>query len=223
MKNYIYKALATVGFCIAASTSAHAVLIEGVEFPDGEISFADSVYSYSPGPDVGAGYDDPNAALGIPDYSGANNTAVSLGNGGSLILQFTDNSLTTSGDASADLWIFEEGPAVEWFNVAISTNATDWIDLGDVLGQPTGIDIDPIAGVISGTLYSFVRLTDIDPEQSGSPFGEADIDAVGAISSGEAVDDPTGDGTVSVPEPAPMTLFALAASLLLLRNRKTNT
>jgi hypothetical protein len=29
--------------------------------------------------------------------------------------------------------------------VDISTNAVTWIDLGDVLGQPTSIDIDSIA------------------------------------------------------------------------------
>jgi hypothetical protein len=35
----------------------------------------------------------------------------------------------------------------EFFNVAISTDNFSWIDLGDVLGQPSGIDIDSIAGV----------------------------------------------------------------------------
>jgi len=133
----------------------------------------------------------------VPNYS-APTGSVSLGIGGILIVQFTDNSLTTSGDTNNDLWVFEIGGVVELFNVAISVNATDWIDLGNVLGQPTGLDIDGVAGGVASTLYRFVRLTDIAPNQSGSPFGEADIDAVGAISSGAAVIDPTG-GTVPVP------------------------
>lgn len=187
-------------FMLAVAIPAHAVLIGGIEFPDGADSFADSVYSYFPGDNVGPGYDDPDAALGIPDYSGANNTAVSLGINGYLILQFTDNSLTTSGDNTADLHIFEIGGAIEWMNVAISTDALSWIDIGNVLGQPSSIDIDPIAGVTLGTLYSYVRISDIPPNQSGYPYGEADIDAVGAISSAPPVN--------PVPEPSTMLLLA---------------
>ena len=178
--------------------AAHAIPFGGVEFPDGAISFADSVVSYLPGNDVGAGYDDPTAALGTPDWAGAG-TATSLGEGGELILEFTDNSLTTSGDAAADLWIFEIGAAVESFNVAIAQSLGSWIDLGNVSGQPTGIDIDGVAGVVAGARYSFVRLRDVLPNQSGAPFGEADIDAVGAISS-----------AAPVPAPAPLMLLGLA-------------
>ena len=94
---------------MSIATQADAVLIGGVEFPEGAVSFADSVVNYSPGPDVGAGWNDPAQALGIPDYTGSAGKAVSLGEGGSLTLQFTDNSLTTSGNADADLWIFEIG------------------------------------------------------------------------------------------------------------------
>ncbi len=154
-------------------------------------AFADSVYSYVPGADVGSGWNDPDAAIGAPDWSGTgDNTAVSLGDEGVLILQFTDNSLTTSGDNAWDLWVFEIGGATEWMNVAISTNATDWIDLGDVLGQPTGIDIDAISGVVEGARYSYVRISDIPPNQTGYPYGEADIDAVAALSSAAPVPEP---------------------------------
>lgn len=171
--------------------SAMAELIGGIEFPDGAISFADAVHSYNPGLDAQPNYNDPNGALGIPDWTGNNFTAASLGNGGSLVLQFTDNSLTTSGDSTPDLHVFEIGGATEWMNVAISTDATNWIDLGDVLGQPTSIDIDPIAGVVAGTLFSYVLISDIPPDQTGHPYGEADIDAVGAISSGAPIPEPS--------------------------------
>lgn len=174
------------------AAKAFAIPIGGVEFPDGAVSFADSVYSFTPGANVGPGYNNPLGALGTPDWSGANGTAVSLGIGGSLVLQFTDNSLTTSGDTDLDLWIFEIGAAVESMNVAISIDAISWVDLGNVSGQPSGIDIDAVAGVTAGAQYSFVRLNDVAPNQSGFPFGEADIDAVGAISSAApvSVDEP---------------------------------
>ena len=63
-------------FCGPTFVNA-TVIYSGYTFEDN--AFADSIVSYSPGTDVGTGYDDATAALGQPDYSGANNTAVSLG------------------------------------------------------------------------------------------------------------------------------------------------
>jgi hypothetical protein len=198
MKRIVFAAVAAV---LLTAGSAQAALIGGIEFPDGAISFADAVVSFAPGPDVAGDFDDPLDALGAPNYNGTG--AVSLGNFGVLILQFLDNSLTTSGDNTPDLHVFEVGGVTERFNLAISTDGVSWIDLGDVLGQPTSVNIDGMAGVVAGTQYSFVRLTDVLPEQSGSPFGEADIDAVGAISSAPPVVTP-------VPEPASMALLGTA-------------
>jgi hypothetical protein len=187
-------------FCaVIVANNVSAIPIEGIEFPGGVASFADDVVSYSPGSDVTSNYINPSNALGVPDINGFNG-ATSLGEGGELVLRFTDNSLTASGDASADLWIFEVGDVTEFFNVAISTDNFNWINLGDVLGQPTGIDIDSIASVTTGVSYSFVRLRDILPNQTNSPSGEADIDAVGAISSAPSV---------FVPEPSFLALISI--------------
>lgn len=188
---------------VLASGPVGATVYGGIDFPAGEASFADKVMLYAPGIDVtlGGGWDDPVAALGPPDDGPGTGPGdvVSLGDGGQLMLAFTDNSLIASGDAWPDLHIFEVGAVVEKFNVAISANLSDWIDLGDVFGQPTSIDIDANPLVEVGVQYLYVWLRDVPPNQSGAPFGEADIDAVGAISSGAAV--------TPVPLPSSLLLF----------------
>lgn len=194
------------------SSASYAATYGGIEFPGGVESFADAVVSFTPGTNTGVGtptnpgvdgypYDDPTNALGTPEE---NNTRffTALGDGGELVLQFTDNFLTTSGDASADLHIFEVGGQIEEFFVAISTDGSSWIDLGLITGQPLpagSIDIDGVAGVTQGGLYSYVRLIDSGTNGSLDPWAGADIDAVGAISS-----------VSSVPVPAAAWLFGSA-------------
>jgi hypothetical protein len=200
-------ALLTMG---VSSANAAPITIDGITFPQGAASFADAVVSYAPGPDVGGTYADPNAALGLPDYSDPNGAA-SLGLNGSLVVRFTDNSLTTSGDSTADLHVFEIGASTEFFKVEISKDGSTWLSLGNVLGQPTSIDIDAVPGVMPHALYSWVRLSDVKPSQSPFPFGEADIDAVGAISSGAAI-----------PEPGTLSLVGMALlSIPAIRRRRT--
>lgn len=204
----------TVGLSLlAARLSAHAVVIGGVEFPDGAVSFADAVVSYSPGAGVSAPHNVPTKALGVPDYTDAvDDNYVSLGDTpGELVLRFVDNSLTTSGTAAEDLWIFEIGGAIEPTSVDISKDGLTWIAVGATSGATSGIDIDAFAGVVPGDKYSFVRLRELAPLQSGSPFAGADIDAVGAISSSTPVPTPdTGSGWALLP----------AAALLAAMSRK---
>ena len=199
---------AVFGAALSLSTGAAAMptTYSGVTFPDGDISFADEVISFNPGPDVAAPHDDQNLVLGAPDGS-----HVSLGDNGSIIVRFSDNSLTTSGDATADLHIFEVGARVEVFNIAISQDLVNWIDLGDLSGQPTSIDIDAVAGVVQFAQYSYVRLTDVDPNQTGSPFGEADIDAIGAISSAPPV---------AIHAPGALAFLGLGFAAMMLRRRR---
>lgn len=199
---------AVFGAALSLSTGAAAMptTYSGVTFPDGDISFADEVISFNPGPDVAAPHDDQNLVLGAPDGS-----HVSLGDNGSIIVRFSDNSLTMSGDATADLHIFEVGARVEVFNIAISQDLVNWIDLGDLSGQPTSIGIDAVAGEVQFAQYSYVRLTDVDPNQTGSPFGEADIDAIGAISSAPPV---------AIHAPGALAFLGLGFAAMMLRRRR---
>ena len=186
-----FRGLAAAALVLAVlpAGTASAVPFGGVEFPDGAASFADQVVSFAPGANTVPPHNDASTAIGAPDYDGGADTYVSLGWGGSLVLRFTDNSLTTSGDADDDLWIFEIGGAVEPTDVDISTDGISWISVGFVGGATAGIDIDAFtaSGVVIGAQYSYVRLTDRDARLSGTPFAGADIDAVGAISSAAAV------------------------------------
>lgn len=167
-----------------------ATVYNGIDFPDGEASFADVVVDYDPAFAGNTGplpaYQDATQALGIPDHPDADSEPeyVSLGDGGYIILRFTDNSLTGSDSNAIDLWIFEIGPDVEDTFIDISKNGIDWFSVGEVGGSTSGIDIDAF-GWGTSDFFSYVRLTD-DPDEgqqgSGGTIG-ADIDAVGAISS----------------------------------------
>lgn len=188
----------------------------GAEFPAGAVSFADAVVSYDPAFNAqGPAPENRGAAnaLGVPDYtaewigkncpSAQDCRSVTLGNGGSITLQFIDNRLTGSGDSRPDLWIFEVGPDVEDQFVEISADGQTWSAVGKVGGSTAGVDIDAF-GFDTSARFAYVRLRD-DPalDQRVGPAAGADIDAVGAISTVRLQ---------TVPEPAPLTL-ALATAL----------
>jgi hypothetical protein len=178
------------------ASSANATTIGGVDFPQGAISFADAVVSYNPdagGAVPSAANSEPSNALGLPEVPGNTSIGacsgdpyacpfVSLGDGGSITLKFTDNLLTGSGDSSLDLWVFEVGPDVEDTFVDISKDGNTWFSVGKVFGTTSGIDIDAF-GFSQTDSFGYVRLTD-DPNEgstTGASVG-ADIDAIGAIS-----------------------------------------
>jgi hypothetical protein len=193
---------------ISLPAPTKAEIFGGVEFPQGSVSFADAVVSYTPvGPPANA-YQGAFNALGIPNYSGpvcstqAGCTFVSLGQGGSLTLSFVDNKLTGSGNTDFDLWVFEIGGQVEDTFVDLSKDGSLWTSVGKVLGSTSGIDIDAL-GFTQNDEFGFVRLTD-DPNEGGGGVGGtvgADIDAVGAIST---VLTPVDPNPSSAPGPIPL-------------------
>lgn len=224
------KTVLTTAFLgLVALPAAASTTYDGILFPDGDVSFADKVVDYLLGDGVTGTFTDPNSVIGAPDYVGPDASGVgsfSLGDPGRnpdriddalfgfVTVQFTDNSLTTSGDASADLFIFETGNAIERYSVEISQNGVDWIFIQDVVGQPSEINIDGVAGVVDGAKYSFVRVSDIAGGRStGSPFAGPDIDAIGAISSAPPVP--------AVPLPAAGWMLIAAMGLLFGKRRRT--
>ena len=153
-------------------------------FPGGEISWADAVVSFTPGDPAAKRSTDPKAALGEPDYQGTDDAAdeatyVSLGHGGELVLELTDNVLVDG--EGPDLAIFEIGPEVEPMLVAISEDGQNgFIDVGRVEGSTCSVDIAPFAE--PGQRFRFIRLTDAKAGKSNdSEWPGADVNAVGAI------------------------------------------
>lgn len=172
-------------------STVRAEEFDGIEFPAGSLSFADRVVSFDlkDGEDVEAPYDDPETALGPPDY--VNNSTpnfVSLGNvpsGGQpseLVLEFVDNRLVdVPGD---DLYVFEVGSAAEPTEVAISNDGDTWFELGRIEGSTRAVDLADFSEVPAGMLFRFVLLRDVTGGgASGAPYGGPDIDAIGAIGS----------------------------------------
>jgi hypothetical protein len=223
-KRWVRALLGGAAAGLLAAGSANAVVIGGVEFPQGAVSFADSVISYQPGlagADPTLPYQGAFNALGVPDYASGNTCAtqadctfVSLGVGGALVVRFDDNVLTGSDSTADDLWIFEIGPDVEDTTVDVSVDGLTWLSVGAVGGSTRGIDIDAF-GFGSSSAFRYVRLIDVANEgaTSGATVG-ADIDAVGAI---------TTRAVAVVPEPGTWALmimgFGLAGTGLRARRR----
>lgn len=211
-----------VGGSITTISDLTPTIEGGQIFDIGNLAFADNVVSYLPfanaGPAPAAGLDVPGEALGAPNFSGTGEPAagdgvVSLGRGGELVLEFTNNFLTGSGDGNADLMIFEIGDSEEVL-VELSVDGTTFRSVGIASAAQPTIDIDAF-GFNLNSRVAFVRLTDVADQgaQDGDSVG-ADIDAIGALSSVPAESRfPSGQGIT----------IANNATATLLNNVITNT
>lgn len=153
-----------------------------ITFQEGDRAFADEVVANEPGnPWTSlAAHQNPQQTLGPPNYERTGNeTTYTLGCGGSLTVAFRDNVIRDA--PGADLHIFEVGPQVEAFSVAISEDGETWLEVGVVRGQPASVDIAAVA--TSGAIYRYVRLVDQRSYCPGEWPG-ADIDAIGTLAPG---------------------------------------
>ena len=173
-------------------------------FDDG-LSFADVVLDYDNNcPTGNIVSNDPNGALGMPDFNGstgAYSTYTSLGNRGFIKLGFTNNTLTNSGDANPDLYVFEIGPLVEGSvielrpasteteNILIANSFTDndndgFYSFGAIGGATAEIDIDGSLGLpVNTLLFDAIKITSSASNSCSGETPGADIDAVCALSS----------------------------------------
>ncbi len=151
-----------------------------VDFPLGDMSFADEVVAFSKGtPSSAERYCQPDQALGPPDYVHDNQDPpgyITLGCGGTLVLRFVDNVLVDVD--GPDLYVFEIGPDVESTELSISRDGKNWLEIGKVSGGTAEIDITAYAK--PQDTFQYVRLRDLKLACGGGYPG-ADIDAVGAI------------------------------------------
>jgi len=168
--------------------------VDGVDvyFPLGEKSFVSTVVSFEAGqPAAEDRYSVPNNAIGPPDYNERTDTGyVSLGCGGRLVVRFSPELLRNL--PGPDLYIFEIGRGRESYNVELSANGDQWIDLGQ--HQQTAI-LDLEGQGRDDERFEYVRLTDLKSDCS-SKWAGADIDAIGTT--GSSLISATGDGGIFV-------------------------
>jgi OOP family OmpA-OmpF porin len=158
-----------------------------VKLPGGDLSFADVLVSYKAGnpapvPENSKGQD----AVGIPDFNEENVTGfVSLGSGGELILQFTDNALINID--GPDLYVFEMGKYVEETFLYVSKDKKKWIGVGKISGGNALVDIGD--STKPGEIFRYVKLIDAKTplKANDKMWPGADIDAVAAIGSAKQI------------------------------------
>ncbi len=154
---------------------------ESIYLPLGKISFADKLIEYNVGtPPPIQKYRDSLQCLHEPDYKNYQTpNFVSLGCGGSLIVEFTDNGfMNLPGD---DLYLFEVGPSKEPAKVEISQDGKNWVYAGKIAGGKSAIDLTAV-GIDEETVFYFLRITDLKDLCKSKSAG-ADLDAIGAINS----------------------------------------
>ena len=212
-----------IGGTVVPGVSGEVQIYQGVAFDLGDIAFTDTVVlaESNLGDDVDSEFTNLQAALDGPDANGRGTepvdgtTTVSLGTGGTLVLQFVDNLLTGNDNNVADLAVFETG-ASEAVLVEISRDGVTYFEVGLASASSPFIDIDSF-GFSSKDRFAFVRLTDLDvpfddPTVAFGPAG-ADIDAVGALSAVPVdIFAPASEGVVVENNAGPILLNNLVAN-----------
>jgi hypothetical protein len=175
--------------------------------------FADALVSFVAGEAAGFGQDDlPDVVLGPPRGRGASAGSldvVSLGRGGELVLELTDQLLVDG--PGADLIIFENAFVgfVEPGEVAVSEDGVSWVawpcateapfqgcaGLNSVHANPVQNELDPTDPAVAGgdlfdlqaldggaqLVVRFVRLRDIGQGEYLGETGGFDLDAMAVV------------------------------------------
>lgn len=204
--------------------------------------WADAVVSFTPGPGTGLGQNFfPNNVLGPPDPDPTLTTSnssnkpqeiLSLGTGGEIILNFTDNYIVDG--SGVDFTVFENPfyiagdttqPFIEAAFVAVSMDGRNWVEFpwdtttfaGFAGVTPTKDNQNPTDPRVSGgdafdlkevglPFAKFVKLTDLGNLKKEGPFnGDFDLDAVVAVNSMPG--QPTAVAEHPVAQPNSFTLF----------------
>lgn len=169
-----------------AQSSTQAIYPDGhggfVYTPNGKISFADELVSFTEGePKTEDKYNGGPATivLGEANYNIETRKGFfTLGCGGSITVRFKDNALTDI--EGPDLYIFEVGAEIEKTQLEISKNGVNWLNVGEINGGQAEVDIQNF--VQPGEVFYYVRLTDLKTGCGGHWPG-ADIDAIAALGS----------------------------------------
>ncbi len=180
-----------VGGTIAQADLPDAAIFNGLLFSTGSLAFADAVVTYTPlqsgGPaplrgSINLDWRQAHQTIRWCERASREPRSRVFRNGGQLILSFTDNLLTGSGDSRPDLVVFEVGVS-ERVNVAVSTNGTTFTPVGFIDGVNRTIDLDAWDSMLQAELQPFAWTDDpTEGDSTGASVG-ADIDAVGALSS----------------------------------------
>jgi hypothetical protein len=150
--------------------------------PMGEICFADSVLHYDPGrPGLNTGgepdskFTDPDRCLGPP--SEAIKDFVSLGSGGTLILQFNDNVVYDGPGPDLYFWIPDLIPveATVW----ISRDGVVFLHAGRISSENPTLDLSGTAE--PGEFYTQLKIRDDSADTLKNASLGIDLDAVASI------------------------------------------
>ena len=153
-------------------------MVGGTVYAIGGDPHGDAVISYIPGPGVVAPNDIPAKGLGASD-----GIFVSLGNGGSIIIGFTDNVVVDGPGADLDVIEVAFGDPE---NAAVSVS-----NGGAFVGVGTAVGLGSTTFDISATGLGFVnrvKLVDLPPNTPSSSTAGFDLDAVTALNSVAGVD-----------------------------------
>ncbi len=206
MRTFALRAALFCGIGAFFAADGRAELINGIEFPSGASSFADSVCRFDPlfgGGNRPAQWD-PGRILGTPTLF----VTQSIGNGGLIELKFDDNLLRGDGAATPDLYVGEGLGTPEYvyvsvrptpevathFDPSLDDNQDGFFELGrylaarmdGVFGAPIFIDLDQVFAGMSPEFLRFdaVQLVDDVMDLTGSnDTAGFDLLAIGAITS----------------------------------------